>query len=136
MTETLESPPSSASEMNFNDGSAEESAKRFYKATKRIGTDEQMIINEIIRHTNAQRQAIKRKYQVLYGHTLEEDLKSDLSGNFKKVVLALLNPRFIFEAKCMRNAIHVIIFKICSLCVIFSTLIQTFCEPPTEYKYV
>lgn len=42
----------------------------------------------------------------MYGHTLEEDLKSELKGNFEDVVIALLTPRFKFEAQCLRNAIQ------------------------------
>lgn len=73
-----------------------------------FGTDEKRIIKEIIGHTNVQRQQIKEHYQKMYGHTLEEDLKSELKGNFEDVVIALLTPRFKFEAQCLRNAIQVI----------------------------
>ena len=92
----------------FGDAEAEESAKSFHKAMKGIGTDEKRIIKEIIEHTNAQRQLIKEKYQNMYGHTLEQDLKSELNGNFEDVVVALLEPRVHYEAHCLRNAIHVL----------------------------
>jgi hypothetical protein len=75
---------------------------------KGIGTDEKRIIREIIEHTNAQRQLIKQKYQIMYGHSLEQDLKSELSGNFEDVVIALLEPSLEYEARCLRDAIHVI----------------------------
>ena len=32
---------------------------------------------------NGQRQVVKQKYLTLYGHTLEEDLKSELKGNLE-----------------------------------------------------
>ena len=41
----------------------------------------------------------------MYGHTLEEDLKKEISGNFLKGVLALLTPTDEYEAQCLRNAI-------------------------------
>jgi len=90
----------------FGDAQAEESAKSFNKAMKGIGTDEKRIIREIIEHTNAQRQLIKQKYQIMYGHSLEQDLKSELSGNFEDVVIALLEPSIEYEARCLRDAIH------------------------------
>ncbi len=74
---------------------------------KGFGTDEKTIIKEIINHTNAQRQLIKEKYQSMYGHTLEEDLKDELKGNFEDVVVALLTPRYTFEAKCLKDAMKV-----------------------------
>jgi annexin A7/11 len=44
----------------------------------------------------------------MYGHSLEQDLKSELSGNFEDVVIALLEPSIEYEARCLRDAIHVI----------------------------
>ena len=42
----------------------------------------------------------------MYGRTLEEDVKKELSGNFEKAVLALLEPVDEYEAHHLRNAIH------------------------------
>ena len=77
-----------------------------------IGTDEKRIIKEIIGHTNAQRQLIKERYKVMYGQTLEHDLKSELSGEFEDIVIALLEPTVEYDAHCLKNAISVNIFKI------------------------
>ena len=74
---------------------------------KGIGTDEKRIIKEIITLTNGQRQIVKEKYKNMYGHTLEEDLKSELKGDFEDIVIALLTPRYKFEAQCMQNAMKV-----------------------------
>jgi hypothetical protein len=43
----------------------------------------------------------------MYGHTLEEDLKKEISGNFLNGVLALLTPTDEYEAQCLRSAIKV-----------------------------
>ena len=40
----------------------------------------------------------------MYGKNLEDDLKSELSGNFLKGVLALLMPTDLYEAQCLRYA--------------------------------
>ena len=98
--------PTVKGKSNFNDAEAEESAKSFKKAMNGVGTDEKRIIKEIIEHTNAQRQLIKEKYKVMYGHTLDQDLKSELGGNFEDVVIALLEPRVQYDASCLRNAIQ------------------------------
>jgi hypothetical protein len=57
--------------------------------------------------TNAQRQIVKKKYFTLYGKTLEEDLKSELSGNFEKGVLALIEQVDDYEARCLRLSMKV-----------------------------
>ena len=41
----------------------------------------------------------------MYGKKLEEDVKKEISGNFEKGVLALLEPTDEYEAKELRNAI-------------------------------
>ena len=86
---------------------AEKSAKNLHKAFKGIGTDENLVIKELVEHTNQKRQQIKEKYFELYGKTLEHDLKSELSGNFEEVAVALLKPRFEYDAENLHNAIHV-----------------------------
>jgi annexin A7/11 len=91
----------------FGDKDAEEAAKSFKKAMKGIGTDEKRIIKEMLAFSNAQRQVIKDKYYNMYGKTLEEDLKSELNGNFENIVIALLKPRFVYEAECMNKAMKV-----------------------------
>ena len=74
---------------------------------KGIGTDEKRVIKEIISLNNHQRQIVKEKYKLMYGHSLEEDLKSELNGDFEDIVVALLKPKYQYEAECLRSAIHV-----------------------------
>lgn len=62
---------------------------------------------ELIEHTNEQRQAIKQVYLTMFGKSLEEDLKSELNGDFEHVAVALLQPRFEYEANNLRKAIKV-----------------------------
>lgn len=59
--------------------------------------------------TNQQRQIVKEKYLNMYGHTLDEDLKAELNGCFEDIIVALLKPRFEYEAECIRKAISVFI---------------------------
>lgn len=69
-----------------------------------FGTDEKRIIKDLLDFTNAQRQVIKEKYRLLFGRTLEEDFKDELTGTFEDICVALLLPRYEFEAKTIREA--------------------------------
>ncbi|NXE48650.1 ANX13 protein, partial [Casuarius casuarius] len=68
------------------------------------GTDEKTIIEILSNRTSEQRQQIKQKYKSAYGKDLEEVLKGDLSGNFEKSVLALLDLPCEYEARELRRA--------------------------------
>ncbi|CAL1265163.1 unnamed protein product, partial [Larinioides sclopetarius] len=70
-----------------------------------IGTDEKIIIDILTRHSNSQRQIIKKKYKTIYGRVLEEDIKSELGGHFEDVCLALLTPLAEYIVDCFYFAI-------------------------------
>ena len=38
---------------------------------------------------------------------LVRDLKSELSGNFENVIVALMDPKILYDAKCLRGAMKV-----------------------------
>ena len=99
----------------MSDNEAENIAKSFKEAMKGFGTDEKRIIKEITQLTNQQRQIVKEKYLAIYGHTLEEDLKSELKGDFEDIVIALLKPRYDYEAECVKKAIKVRILIILNI---------------------
>uniref|UniRef100_A0A8C9SKL5 Annexin n=1 Tax=Scleropages formosus TaxID=113540 RepID=A0A8C9SKL5_SCLFO len=69
------------------------------------GTDEAAILQLVTSRSNAQRQQIKAAYKTLYGKDLVHDLKSELSGKFEKLILALMMPPVIYDATELRNAI-------------------------------
>lgn len=85
--------------------SFEEEAKALRKAMKGMGTDEKAIIKTLCKHSNAERQEIKQQYQQMYGKNLVDDIKSEVSGNFEKCLVAMLEPLAEFEAKPIRDAI-------------------------------
>lgn len=83
----------------------EEACKSLYKSMKGFGTDETRLIKEIVSRPNGVRQLIKRQYVTMYGKTLEEHIKSEISGHFLDGVLALLEPTDEYEAKQVRSAV-------------------------------
>lgn len=82
----------------------DDDAMKLHEAVKGLGTDEEAIIDVLSARKNKQRQEIKNSYKQQYGADLEDDLGNDTSGDFKKLILALLDPPVTYEAKSIRNA--------------------------------
>uniref|UniRef100_A0A8C7ZQL4 Annexin n=1 Tax=Oryzias sinensis TaxID=183150 RepID=A0A8C7ZQL4_9TELE len=75
------------------------------KAMKGFGTDEQAIINLLGSRSNKQRVPLLRAYKTSYGKDLVKDLHSELSGDFRKLVLATLKTPAEFDASELHSAI-------------------------------
>ncbi|KAG7506479.1 annexin A4-like [Solea senegalensis] len=75
------------------------------KAMKGFGTDENAIIELLGSRTNKQRVPMVAAYKTTYGKDLMHDLKSELTGNFEKLVLAMMKSHAQFDASELREAI-------------------------------
>nr|DBA23999.1 TPA: hypothetical protein GDO54_011709 [Pyxicephalus adspersus] len=66
-------------------------AKKLYKAMKGAGTDEDTLIRIIVTRAEIDLETIKQKYLELYKKSLADAVKSDTSGDFGKLLIALLH---------------------------------------------
>nr|CDS24478.1 annexin [Echinococcus granulosus] len=96
-------------------------AQALEKAMKGLGTDENVIIDILGNRTVEQRQKIADVYKACYGRDLLSRLKKELSGKFRKVVLASffdrphLHAYALFEAMAgMGTKERVIIQVVCT----------------------
>ena len=81
-----------------------EDAQALRKAMKGLGTDEKAIIEIVANRTNAQLLEIKDAYEKNIQRDLIKDLKSEISGNFQKAVLSLLEPAIEYDVDQLNNA--------------------------------
>jgi len=63
---------------------------------KGFGTDEDALINVLCRRPCNQRIEISRVFKTSYGKDLIENIRSETSGNFEKLLVALLTPKVDF----------------------------------------
>ncbi|XP_062256907.1 annexin A11a isoform X2 [Platichthys flesus] len=75
------------------------------KAMKGFGTDEQAIIELLGSRSVKQRVPLLRAYKTSYGKDLVKDLHSELSGDFRKLVLAMLKSPAELDAYELYSAI-------------------------------
>ncbi|NXX39971.1 ANXA6 protein, partial [Tricholaema leucomelas] len=68
---------------------AQYDAKQLRKAVEGAGTDEKVLIEILATRNNQEIKAINEAYQEAYHKSLEDDLSSDTSGHFKRILVSL-----------------------------------------------
>lgn len=65
-------------------------AERLYKSMKGLGTDDKTLIRLIVTRSEIDLKPISKNFQKTYGKTLQEFIKGDCSGDYRKLLLAVL----------------------------------------------
>lgn len=73
---------------------------------KGFGTNEDAIIEVLCRRSTAQRVDIVRTYKTAYGKDLADDIRSETSGNFENVLVALLSSTNELYARELYEAMY------------------------------
>ncbi|GFR93945.1 annexin [Elysia marginata] len=75
-------------------------------AMKGLGTNDDAIILVVSTRCNQQRQELKDMFKTLYGRDLIKDIKGELSGDYKELVMALFVAPAEYDAWCIKEAIY------------------------------
>ncbi|MFH4978473.1 hypothetical protein AB6A40_005182 [Gnathostoma spinigerum] len=86
---------------NFN---ANADAETLRKAMKGFGCNKTKVIEVLCARSNDQRQQIALAFKTMYGKDLCSDLKSELSGDFEDLILALMERPAKYDAMQLRKA--------------------------------
>ncbi|XP_076455725.1 annexin A5-like [Babylonia areolata] len=76
------------------------------EAMKGLGTNDDAIIHVVSTRCNSQRQEMKTLFKTLYGRDLIEEIKGELSGDYKELVMALFVTPAEYDAWCIKEAIY------------------------------
>ena len=102
---TTQLPKYTGTVVPFSPFDKEKDAQGMRGAMKGLGTNEKEIIGILCKRTNEQRQQIKLSFKQCFGRDMIKDLKSELSGDFERVILAIMMPSADYDAECLRKAI-------------------------------
>ena len=89
---------------NIDQNLLDADCKALRAAMKGLGTDEAAIINILTSRNNAHRYMLKQRYQATIGRDLIKDLKSELSGKFEDVCLAMLESPYELDCRSLYEA--------------------------------
>lgn len=85
---------------------AEFDAYQLRKAIKGLGTDDDVLIEILCTRSNAQLQEVKRVYKEKFNKDLETDIIGDTSGDFKKLLVGLVQANRSDSQEVDRNKAH------------------------------
>lgn len=85
---------------------ANQDAEVLYNAMKGIGSDKETIIDLLTSRSNKQRQQVYVSYKTLFGRDLIDDLKYELTGKFERLIIGLMKPPAVYDAKELKDAIE------------------------------
>lgn len=80
-------------------------AEQLYKAMKGFGTDEAKLIDVLCKRTFDQRNEISQVFKTSYGKDLIKNIESETSGNFRRVLVSLLQRPMMVESIHLRESV-------------------------------
>lgn len=99
----------------------EQSAEKMRNALKGKKRNEDAIMEVIIDSTHSQRLDIRKFYNITYNTELEEDMRKELSGNFRDLCIGLFNTIIEYDAKEINQAMKTLTGDPKALVEIFGT---------------
>jgi len=84
---------------------AHEDAKGIRDAIKGLGTDDAKLVSIITKRNNAHLVAVGAEYQASFGKSILEDIKGDTSGNYRELLVSLVEPRANFIARTVHTGV-------------------------------
>ena len=87
------------------DSQENKDADALRNAMKGIGTDDKTLIDITGNRTHKQRMKIRQAYKSSYGRDLLADLKSECSGDYKDIMMALYTDPIEYDVDSIYNAI-------------------------------
>jgi len=82
----------------------EDDVHAIHRAIRGLGTDEKTLIRIICNRSRIHLQGVAVRYKEKYGETLEEAIKGDTSGNFRKILLGRIRPIDLVKVKAVKRA--------------------------------
>lgn len=89
---------------DMSSGDAEAAAQALRKAMKGFGTNEKKLNEVIAPKSNAEMQKIRGAFKTKIGRDLIKDLKSETSGNYENILVALTMDTAEYDAYLVRKA--------------------------------
>lgn len=95
---------------------------------KGFGTDEDALIRVLCSRTNYQRQEIKEAFEKAYGKPLIDRIKSETSGKFEKLLVALLTESAEFYCQALKEPMKSKKVLVEVLCTLYNSEIENIKE--------
>jgi len=94
-------------DIKISDCQVEKDAHDLYKKGEgKVGTDDDFFVDFFTCHSHAHIQAVGAEYKAKHKRTIQEAIKSETSGDYQRVLLALATPRAEYWAKRLHHAVQ------------------------------
>jgi len=70
-----------------------------------LGTDDATLVDIITHRPNEHLQAVSAEYLTTFNKSIIDDIKGDTSGDYRDLLVALVEPRPVFIARTIHNAV-------------------------------